>query len=361
MAFNYSRGMLGLVVGSQDGGSVTSSPNIDSAFTFESSGDVYAIKFVSPVAQTSETLTVYAFVTAVTGTPSFSLEVRKGYQGTGDSDRPETGGANLASGASTVSSPSATTWVTFTCTVTLTLGDVFWILIKNTHATPASNHATFCTRGSLDSTTQMLFVNAYIFQAGYSLDGFTTDPTMNNNAMAPVVLKFGDGSLMGCPWVGSTNHASNANNRGVRVQFSEDVVVSGLLTNIVNAAYSTGLAIYQNGSTVLTEGGDYAIIANNNPQFRFAPTTLSGGVAYDVVLTFSNNATQGVFYHMGQAEGSVPADVKACLPSYLIGSVDSATSSFTPDTSQTMFVALLVDDNPAIAGGVSLGAQIFGG
>ncbi len=352
MAFGYSRG-LAIFVGSGDAGSVTSTAAIDGAFVYETSGDAFGIRFIAPVSQSSATLTVYAFLTAVTGTPDFQVEVRNGYDGAGDIDRPDAGGSNIGTGSSTVSSPSANTWLTFTVTCSLTVGDLYWVLVKNTHGTPASNHGTFAYRGALDSfTLGSTVAQSTFFATGFTSDGFATDPTINSNGPGSAVLKFGDGSLLGFPFVASSAHANNSNNRGTRFLFTEDVVVSGVQLGFAASTLS-GVAIYQGGNTIVTETGDPSSIASATARtgYRFAPVTLTGGVAYDVVGTFSGNSTAGTFYTMGQAEGSVPTDVKACLPSCFVGSVDSATSSFTPDTSQLQLVSLLIDDNPASAGG----------
>lgn len=362
MAYEISRSFA-LVVGPGDIGSATSTPAIDTAFAFETSGDAFAIRFVAPVTQAAATLTVYVFCTAVTGTPDFQIEVRNGYSGSGDIDRPETGGSDLASSPSTLSAPTANTWEALTATVSLTAGQVYWVLVKNTHGTPASNNATFQYRGSLDGlgvagTFAGNLIN-YAFGAGFTTDGFTTDPTTSlaNGSFAPAVLKFGDGSLMGMPFVSTIAHASDTNNRGNRFQFATNLVVSGIVWPLGVAAIS-GCAIYQGGNLVVAETGD-ASTSIRSP-WRFAPTSLTGGVAYDVVVTFGSAAASSVFYTMGEAEGDVPTDVKACMPSFLIGSVDSANGTFTPDTSQLLPVGLIVDDIPAVSGGTIVGS-VFGG
>lgn len=359
MAFSYSRSPLAAVVGALDTGTPTSSANIDTAFVFETSGDAFAARFVAPESQSAATLTFYAFCTALTGTPTFQVEVREGYNGSGDIDRPRTGGSNIGSSSSTVTSPAANTWVSWTVTCSLTAGDVYWVLVKNTHATPASNHATFQYRGALDSIASGAIVTPqqYFALGGYTTDGFATDPTVSTASIGTWVIKFSSGALLGMPFVASSAHASNQNSRGVRVQFTEDVVMSGVISGI--AASATGVSIYQGGSLVVSEAGDSS--SASRPVYRIAPITLTGGTDYDVVITFGVNSTQGTFYTMGQAEGSVPTDVKACMPSFIVGAIDGAGPTFTPDTSQLQLLQLIVDDNPAIAGGSSGGGPLFDG
>ena len=359
MAFTYSRASSFSLLGAVDTGTVTSSATLDTAFVFETSGDAFCARFVAPVSQSSATLTFYAFITAVTGSPTFQIEVREGFDGSGDVDRPRTAGSNIGTSSSTVSAPSVNTWCTWTITCSLTRGDTYWVLIKNTHGTPASNHATFQIRGALDSGSAPGATVAYLGIAGSTIDGFATDPVINTNGPGTWVIKFGDGSLLGFPFVTSTAHTSNANNRGNRFVFNTDVTISGIVTQILSALLS-GVAIAQGGTVLVSETGDASTAnAAGKGVFRFAPTTLTGGVAYDIYFTFSGSATSGPFYGMGQAEGSVPTDVKACMPGYFVGAIDSATTTFTPDTSTIQLMLLILDDFPAPPTGAEIAEAVW--
>lgn len=358
MAYELSRlwGMLRFGVG-EDVGSQTATPNLSSAFVFETSGAVWMARFVAPVGQSSATLTLYVYVVSVTGTPDFQMEVRKAYQGSGDIDRPETAGSNLASSPSTLSLSSADngTWKSLSCTVSLTQGNGYFLVVKNTHGTPASNHATIAYRGALDAMMAMPSSLSYGIATGHSADGFATDPTLNvGSGNGSAVLKFSDGNLLGFPYVAAGSaHANNTNSRGNRVQFAGDVVVSGLAWfGALNTAMS-GMGIYEtDGTEIVLAAGDIAT-ENRGGVYRFAPVTLTGGVSYDLVCKFASNSTAGTLYTMGQAEGSLPADVLACRPAS-IGYVDGTVGSMTLDTSQIMALALIIDSIPAAAGGGGL-------
>lgn len=354
MAFEQSTFPGALLFQISDSGVATSSPDLNSAFVFKTSGAVWLARFVSPVGQSSATLTLYAYVTSVTGSPTFELQVRDEATGSEDAQRPSAAGSNLATSPSSLSLTSAdnNTWVVFTCTVSLTAGQTYFFIVENTHGTPGSNHAKIQYRGSID-TFGVPLNTIGLMQTGYSADGFATDPTYSNASMGCFVVKFADGSLIGNPYVSTTAHASNANNRGVRVKFSEDVVVSGLVGEFPSSGSATGSRIdTAAGSNIVTHTFGRFEKANYLGRIsRFAPVTLAGGVSHDIVITYSSVNGAGPFYTMGEAEGSVPADVLACRPQGL-ASVDGATpGSYTVDNSQIMRFGLIIDDNPAIAGG----------
>jgi hypothetical protein len=163
---------------------------------------------------------------------------------------------------------------------------------------------------------------------------------------------------MGMPYVATSAHANNSNDRGIRVQFSEDVVVSGIFVMSTSSGLSAATIYTTGGSTVVTSAGD-AGIEQRSMCYRFAPTTLTGGTAYDVVAELAANSTMGTYYTMGELEADVPADVLACRIASM-ASVDGATpGSYTVDTSQITLMGLLIDDHPAIAGGG--GNRVIGG
>jgi hypothetical protein len=355
MGFEFSRS-LALVIGPNDTGSLSACPAIDSAFVHNTSGDAFFALITPPVTQ-SGTLTVYVYVTAVTGTPDFQLEVRDSDTGSGDIDRPLTSGSNLATSPSTLSltAADANKWKSLTCSVNMTRSAAYFVILKNTHATPASNYATFAYRGALDGWGNFPGGSAHLASGcpGYTLNGFTSDPTMNPaSTMGPLVMKFSDGSLIGMPYVSSAAHASNANSRGNRFTFTEDVVVSGIISTMGTSGVITGGAIYDTSGTLIASAVADTYMKQRSLLTRFAPVTLVGGTAYDVVNTVSSATGLGTFYTMGEAEGSLPADVIACRAAS-IAAVTGTPGSMTVDTSRVMTIGLIVDDMPAIAGGGS--------
>lgn len=350
MSYEHSRSFSTWLNVGVDVGSASSTPNIDTAFVAGTSGDAFFVRLFMPEALSAGTVTLYAYVPTVTGTPDFQLAI---YATSGaDLDRIDAA-SNLASSPSTLSLSTADngTWVALTCTATLSANVNYFLVVENKSGVPGSNYAVFQYRSALDGWGPILASQVAAFVTGYTLDGFSTDPTVNST-LGLAVVKLGSGIPIGLSYVASEAHASNANDRGTRVKFTEDVVVSGV--GPVPAANSGA----QDGLEINTAAGANVVSVTTNAVnesrqiVRFAPTTLSGGTSYDIVSTFASASTIGAIYNMGEIEANVPADVLACKPAWIEGYVDGATpGSYTLDTSKICALGLLVDDFPAIAGG----------
>ena len=371
MAYEFSR-TLALVLAPMDSGTAADSPAIDSAFVFETSGDCFCARLVAPVSQSAATITLYVYAVTTTGTPDFQLEVRNGYSGSGDVDRPETGGADLASSPSTLSLSNADdgTWVSLTATVSLTVGLTYWLIVKNTHATPASNHTLFRYNGTIDAWGGTSVAGNTGGRSGL-VAGYNTNASNFGGADATlsggvgsVVVKFNDGTLLGQPYVGTDSaHASNTNSRGNRFTMSHNMVISGMKGTITSALSGGAVYAASGGATLASSAGDGGVEAGTvGGLYRFAPATAASGTAYDYVSTFASASTVGTILTMGEIEANVPADVLACRP-FSAAYVDGATpGSFTADTSKILLsFGPLVDDFPAASGGSGGNANIFGG
>ena len=354
-AYSALPGMMG--IGSVDTGAKTSL-SLDSAFVFETSGDVVFTRFSSPVAQTNGALTVYAFVEAVTGSPTaVRCAVYNGAQDpSDDQDRPEAGGSALATSGDVDASSAAGTWITFSLSsLTLVESQTYYVIIFNATGTPGSNYPDIAHRGYVDAANPSQR-GGQGFIAAFTTNGFSADPTSAQPArLAPICIKFNDGTLMGNPYVDNVAHASNQNDRGSRFTFTEDVTVGYVIWNTVD----TNIANFEinkasGGDNIVTVTLDRYLRVDTN-HARFSPVTLTGGVAYDFVLTAGANDTFGTIAFMGEA--SPPADVIACRIGG--GHVDGTTpGSYALDTTKFFLVTVLIDDNPAIAGG---GGSVAGG
>lgn len=325
---------------------------LDSAFTYESSGDAVFLRFISPVSQTSGDLTVHAWVISVTGSPT---DVRAAvYNGAGaadDPDRPQAGGSALATSGATDLSGEAGSWATFTITgLSLTAGATYYILFDNRTATPASNYPVIAYMGTLAIVGGGTYRYANCFRGGYTINGFTADPGGVSTGMGVGVIKFNDGTLLGQPYSGTgSTHANNTNDRGIRIQFTEDIIVSGVMFGWTSAAIS-GIKINKtDGTNIVTQAADN-YQKSRAQSVRFSPVTLLGGVNYDIVITYSANSTTGPIITMGEA--SPPTDVQNCrLPS--LAYVDGSTpGSYDVDNLSLLPVGLIIDSNPAITGAV---------
>jgi len=357
-------GVAGMFLAPSTDGTATNSANIDSALVLGTSGDSWCLRFQADVGQSSATLSLYLYCSAVTGTPTFEMEVH--VTQVADQDRPDTGAA-ISSSPNSIT-PTANTWTdAFTCTVSLTQDASYFVIVKNTTADPVNNHAAFRYRGALTAIgPNPTAVVSAIRSAGFNQDGYTTDPTLSGDVGGAYgggyVLKYSDGTLVGNPYVTDDSaHANNTNDRGNRFTFTEDVSCIGInsgqipgtaLANLEVNAASDGTNIKTIAVTAFAESQSGAGLAS--------AFTLTGGTAYDIVSTFSANSTSGTIYTMGEAEGNVPADVIACRP-WSCAYVDGATpGSYTADTSKLMLLTgVLVNDFPAIAGGGG-NANVFG-
>jgi len=332
---------------------------LDSAFIYETSGDAWYIRFDAPVGQTTDTLLCYVYCSAITGLPTdVRLALYNGPTAGNDPDRPENAGSPLGTSGAVDLSGAGSTWVTFTITgVSLTQGECYYLILDNRTATPGSNYPTILYKGRFWAGGDMAHD---LFRSGYSANGFSGDPTIGTAAIG--VVKFADGTLLGSPYASVGSHANNQNDRGVRVQFSEDVVVSG-------AAWGQTATYFVNFEINAAVGGANLVTKVLNvfdgQQFagcRFAPATLLGGVAYDCVLTLdSSRTTVPNMFAMGEAEGSLPADVLSCRPQGWAHVTGATPGSYSVDTSKWMRLSLVIDDNPAIAGGGGSRSVLLGG
>lgn len=334
-------------IGVLDVGTATSF-TIDSAFVFGTSGDSWGATFPGK-SQSSASLTVYVYCTAVTGTPNSSTAyIYASASGANDTDRPDAGSSPIAtSGVVDASGCGTAGWLTYTfSSVSLSDSNYYWFVLTNTTGTPASNNFSVQSRGSIDSTN--FSVNS--LRSTTNADGWTTDGTLIAGS-APIVIKFSDGSIIGMPYVSTTAHANNTNFRGARVNFDESVNIGGFLHNVITSTMNS-FKIYQGSTEVYSFTTDPYSEAEANIVL-FPSTTLTKGVDYDFVLGFASGSTAGPAYCMGN---SAPADVLAVNTNFTY--VEGATAgSFTESADCVWFGELMINNNPEISTGGGGGSQ----
>lgn len=311
-------------------------------FVNATSGTATSMRFISPVTQSSGALAVYAFMTTKSGSPTaITAAIFAGPSGAMDDDRPDTGAA-LATAAVDVSAQTNNTWTTFSLTgVSLTAGATYWIVIYNATGTPASNNATYMTRGWNG------IPGAARFPAYNTTDGFTTDPAVVSAAAdAVIVLKFDDNSLLGSPYAVSNAHANNAVDRGNRYRFDAAVQVVGIYHGLA-ATTITAFKVYQGASEIGSVTLDKSEINNNGVVYFDSPVTMSAATDYDVVGKYSGNTTVGARIDGGS---SAPADVVSCYPA-TVSFVDGATPGSYTEQNGFTSIMLIVNNFPAAAGG----------
>lgn len=358
-ASTYS-GMPGyMVTGITDVGSVAGLA-LDSAYAARVSGDSAGLQFTSKRAQTAGDLTLYASCTAATGSPLTSEAILYTTSGAADPQRP-----NLLTGMATstsvdVSGCGTQSWLTYTWTdsATLALSENYFIVITNTTASPNLNHFTIQTRGALDAPTVLQNGNVKDFQSYQNTDGISTDPTLGN--IAPMVLKYDDGTVYGMPFVtAGAAHASNANERGCRASFLEDTTLLGFYANVSGDTDLDSIDIYTGSTLVQSTTADVYNKTNNGIVMLNPAIVLDAGVIYDFIGTFSNNAVVGRTFTMGN---SPPADVQAVNTQFTY--VDGAAVGSLTEVTTTVFECLLFLDTMADAAAPaasSAGAVIING
>jgi len=334
-----------------------SSHLLNSAYTFESAGDCWFCHFSPPADQTTGTLDVYVHVVTVTNTPSVRCEIRNGALSGEDADTPEEGGSALGTLTADIAITSSDddTWIKFSFTgVTLDAAKDYFVIVHNVDGAPTTDHFEVIYRSNVDQYHQAS--PGTHWRGGFATDGFIGNAPTNAGGITPVVLKFDGGEIQGHPYMDLSTAASTTNYRGARFVFAEDMVVRGCYISGASDTNASTVGIFHasTGATLASE--TLTRWANRSGSQYWAPVTMVGGTEYDVVVNFSSADTGGsnLIRDMGEASGSLPADVLACKPSGWKGYVNGATlGSLTLDASQMWPVVLSLDDNPAIAGGSS--------
>ena len=361
MAFEYSRSMQLLIPSNvADRGGLTGF-QIDSAFIFETSGDYVGTRFVSPVSQTSGTLSVYAYVTADNGQANtdFNVQVRNGPTASGDSDRPEAGGSTIGTMGTAIDlNGVGAGWATFSdiTALTLAVNSVYYAIVENKAVTPGTEHATICRRGAMDGNYGSSGFAHVLCRLVYNTNGFAADP--NLGFISPVIVEFdgghASGEVIGNPYIDTVSLTSSTNYRGNQLKFDTDVIVSGVWFEDAGSAYASGtVGIYDTSGNELglSETSINYVQRNEKVAVRFTPFTISAGTVVNVVAKPGSSDPGAAIYTMGS--GTIPAAVKACgVPN--AGFVNASTTAgltATLNTEQLSPLGLIVDNFPTVAGG----------
>lgn len=363
MAWNYARGIDSSVVGIAGDSGLATSIQIDTDWTFETAGkEAFFARFVAPVSQTNAALTLYVFCTAVTGTPTFGIEARNGALAAGDWDRPEAAGSTIGTPGSDIT-PTANRWATFTfSSITLVQSQTYFLIVKNTSADPVSDYASWEYRAAYEGQVGATVTITGLVQlrTGYTQSGFTTDPTLGSG-VGLAVIKTSDGPLFGNSWASSTAHASNANDRGNRVQFANDTRVVGILSNVGNTNVATlEITRVSDNSVILSLTLDESAQLGGSTHFD---VTLLKDVAYNIVVTVGGSTNAGIRAYMGESSDNLPADVLAWKPSWFLGFVGGSQdpSTYTLNDTLASPMVLMVDSISSGSSGGGLRLAGHGG
>lgn len=353
----------GMVIGhyAEDTNNFTTQ-NLNSAYTYNSAGQSYAMRVVLPA---TKTLTdVYFYISSYTGTAAnvndINVEVRN--------DSPNKPGSTQHA-VQTVDPASATGWIKVTgFSQSLTAGTVYWIVV----ADPDGGAVDFavCTRQyQLSSGWDEQIVAGPNYLALSTSNGWTS-PSLAIG-VACICLVFNDGSVMGNPYVTSSVAPTNTRQRGIRIEntvLNADIKVWGAkMGNTVgnltsmnfweDGAGPGGSPTYQ--ATVLYITGRSNVSTNIIGAMFGTPITLSALTDYRVVGAFSSNNFNPTRLSIGTGSD---ANIRGCMLAggKIYHTDETAGAAWNDDTTLLPALAVLVDDLVTPAGGSGGGLKLAG-
>jgi len=327
--------------------------SVDSSLVYGTSGDSFGIEHVCIEELDNDTLLAHVYCTAITGTPDSMVAyiyLPAGASGD-DIDRPDITSPSAQYTSDTVDFSGGVGWKTFTFTgVTWPQGKTIWIIIANTHATPASNYPDIQLRGGLDGFLGLTSGSgnpSRSHNCWQNSSGWTADGSAQAGSVGAYVIEYPSGNSYGNPWVvNSAGHASNTNYRGNRITPTEDIAIRGLWMAPDSNMGSVHVVQDSTDHLNLTISTDWNA-AQRGGGARFSPITLTGGLAYDLLFKPGANDTMGAFYTMGTG---ATAGVKNAGGALRL--VDGATlDSLAYNDEQYFAMWAEFDDNPEIAAG----------
>jgi hypothetical protein len=348
MANKLARNLLCAYPASAVSVGANSAQNLNSAFTFGTTGAYCGMQFTAPVGATYFDIWVYNNG-AVTGSPTnIAAELRA--NDTTTATKPLAAGSVLGTPGSdtSFSGLASAQWVQLSrYTYTVVQNTCYFLYFINKTGTPASNYPSICYRGIMPANFMGLVSQSCRNVRG--TDGFAGVPTAALG-MPCFVLKFSDGSYFGNPYPESAAaYTNNTDWRGNRYTFDRDTLVSGvmaLLGTVTNWNAGTW-AVYQ-GATLKASGTISLAQQNTTTQLiiHFAPMIFYAGIAYDVIFQPASATTDNPAKSMGQ--GSIPADVTAAGfqgVSYVSGATPGSLSA---NSNQVFQSCVVIEDYPII-------------
>jgi hypothetical protein len=341
--------------------------SIDSAYSHGVSGDAIAIRWMATTADPIDEL--YVFLDANGGTLGSITLACDVYNEGSTAARP---GSTLRDSSTATTMPGAVDkWIKFTFGTPYTpaVGEILWLVIYNTSASPTIDYPQIMLNPTWGGTAQ------YIARASYAYTttaGFSADGTVS--AKVPFVLVHG-ANVSGQPWTreGVGQYANNTRERGFVCTPTSDIEVYGAEfgTN-TGAANVNELKIYDNSTA---PGGtplhtfDFDSDANETTgdlcqsKVFDAPITLSGGVTYKVALSFGSS-TQGPYRAEIEDYASYSSVFDALRAFNTLtapwGCLDDGAGGWTIDKAVCPSLALYIDDTVAGSSGGG-GQRVIGG
>jgi hypothetical protein len=258
---------------------------LGSAYAYASAGAAVGYRFCAPV---SGNLTdVWFFVTAILGTPGVvTCELRN--FNTTTATKP---GTTLHAVQTITPGTTANKWINahFDTPYSVVQGTHYWVVLGDA-GWSFGKTTSVSSVGPIPTLTGLIS----FFRSYTTADGFTTAGS-STSSVPSAVLKFADGTLLGCPYTVETNDTSNALERGYYIAgLTEGRTLCGISTT----TYSThiiGLKVYQGttapGGTTVGSVTFVPVTMGNVGMAYFAPINLVKNTVYRVVLTFDASTT----------------------------------------------------------------------
>lgn len=281
--------------------------------TTASATNTASYRFIAP---TNAAITnIYLYYTTASVTGSQTITVRT-WDGTGGSAGHHDGAA-LTNGALTADNSGNTTsnqWSNFAFTnmAATVAGTGYYISVEHSGGTGIVHQHSSVLQTLAFSSTVASIMTPLVVYAGTA--GVSDVHTINNSEAPLIVIKWADGTLLGCPYASTASSANNTNDKGLFIPTLDanyilhGVAWSGADTDIDN------VKIYKNA---LTDADATYSVAGLPPADSIGyttfgtPYTMQKGNAYRVTLSgaagFQLNCVT-----MGQTSGTLPADVRTC-------------------------------------------------
>lgn len=315
---------------------------LDSNYAFGVGGDAVAYLFYAPT--TSDLVTAYFFVTATAGTPgNLTVELRNYNTATLP---------NSTVHATQAVSPGTTAnkWIacTFATPFECVQGTPYYLVVGDA-AGDGTNYATVLSAGVVGVTDYSYSIS----DTTVTTNGFGAGTKQNKNAVC--VLKFADGTIIGCPYTSGGASASNKLMRGLYVAgMTEQIKIGGITFN--GSSTISGLNVFS-GATAPAGVADltvtFSAAESANGYAVFTPFTMQKATIYRWVLTFGSNSTGPGYLSIEDGAGN--ADVLACGlfggTMYWTISDGGGTPAWTNDTTFYPRMRLIPTDQVAIAAG----------
>jgi hypothetical protein len=258
-------------------------------------------------------------------------------------------------------------WIKFTFGTPYTpaIGEILWICVFNTAASPGTDYPNILTATTVNNQ-----------QSATATFGFSTANGFTSNGSSltkiPFLLKCGS-NYIGFPFTqqNSGYYTSNTRERGIQITPDEDLTISAWVANVGGTTFSDlrflADATAPGGSAIHTFDldSDAGLTTADLLGVRtFSPVTLTGGTTYKITTTLTaNTQAPNVYQIEDYSSYSSVFDAWRAHNQYAYpwSVIDDGAGGWTIDKSVSPQGAYMIDEHPAIASSGGGGAIVIGG